>query len=77
MASVDVLIPIWGGGPQNGLQITPNFVTFPVSIWPIWKAKKILVFQSDFGCLKRGGGVQPPRHLTYIFDPVLNRVNPL
>ena len=61
---------------QNGFQMTPNFVTFPISIWSIWKAKTIvLVFHSDFGCLEGGGGKQPPHHLTYIFNPVPNRVN--
>ena len=35
-----------------------------------------LVFHSDFGCLEGGGGKHPPpRHLTYIFNPVPNRVN--
>ena len=33
-----------------------------------------LVFHSDFWCLE-GGGQTPPHHLTYIFNPVPNRVN--
>ena len=37
------------------------------------KQKKILFFHSDFGCLEGGSG-KPPRHLTYIFNPVPNRV---
>ena len=32
------------------------------------------IFHSDFGCLEGGGGEHPPCHLTYIFNPVPNRV---
>ena len=65
-----------GGDPQNGLQMTPNFVTFPISIWPIWKAKKIFGFSQLFWVSIRGWWqTPPPRHLTYIFNPVPNRVN--
>ena len=49
--------PIWEGGvfntsfalrPSKLLQMTPNFVSFPISIWPIWKAKKIGFFTVIF-----------------------------
>ena len=33
-----------------------------------------MVFHSDFGCLE-GGVCNSPRHLTYIFNPVPNRVH--
>ena len=39
------------------------------------KQKNFLVFHSDFGCLEGGGGEHPPPHLTYIFNPIPNRVN--
>ena len=33
-----------------------------------------MVFHSDYGCLEGGGG-EYPCHLTYIFDPAINKVN--
>ena len=55
-------------GPKNCLQMTPNFVTFPISIWPIWKSQKNCFFTMVFGVWKGVVLNTPPHHhLTFIF----------
>ena len=51
--------------------MTPNFVPFPISV-----NKFFFVFHSDFGCLKGVVANTPHRYLTYIYNPVPNRVKP-
>ena len=60
--------PIWGPKtPKMAAKQTPNFVTFPISIWPIWKAKKI-GFSQWFWELSRGW-CWPSPPLNVYFQP--------
>ena len=52
------------------IQTPPNFVIFPISIWPILKATTFLGgFHCDFRCLEGDGVEHLPHNFTCIFNP--------